>query len=71
MILPKGSSVDGVGGGPGQNDPQAEDSGVPNSNELGFSGIGGGARSFGKTGEVLSRKNRLQVHVFLGCVRVV
>lgn len=57
MVLPRGS-VDDVGGR--ESDPRAGDGGVRDSDEV-VPGIGGGARSFGQTGEVLSRKNRLQV----------
>jgi len=58
MVLPRGSDDDiGVR----ESDLLAGDSsGVRDSGD-GVPGIGGGARSFGQTGEVLSRKNRLQV----------
>lgn len=57
MVLPRGSDDD-VGGR--ESDPWAGDGGVGDSGK-GVPGIGGGPRSFGQTGEVLSRKNRLQV----------
>eukprot|EP00752_Nemacystus_decipiens_P004480 g4092.t1 len=58
MVLPRGPDDADVGAS--ESEPWAGDSGLRVSDE-GASGIGGGARSFGQTGEVLSRKNRLQV----------
>lgn len=46
--------------GADQSYPWTQGSGVRNS-DMGVSEIGGGARSLGQTGEVLSRKSRLQV----------
>lgn len=59
MVLPRGSDDDVAAR---EGDPWAGDSGVRDTDE-GIPGIGGGARSFGQTGEVLSRKNRLQVRL--------
>lgn len=57
MVLPRGS--DDVGGH-GERGPWPGDSGC-SSAEVGTLGTGGGARGLGQTGEVLSRKSRLQV----------
>lgn len=58
MAIQRGSDDD-VGGH--DSDPWAGDGGARDADE-GIPGIvGGGARGFGQTGEVLSRKNRLQV----------
>ncbi|CAN0346344.1 unnamed protein product [Ectocarpus sp. 6 AP-2014] len=57
MVLPRGS--DDVGGH-GESGPWPGDSGC-SSAEVGTLGTVGGARGLGQTGEVLSRKSRLQV----------
>lgn len=59
MVLPKGTSVDEEGEHRSPGNPSLENG--YDSKATGFSGIGGGSRSLGQTGEVLSKKDRLQV----------
>lgn len=59
MVLPRGSAHVG---GHGESGPWPGDSGC-SSAEVGTLGTVGGARGLGQTGEVLSRKSRLQVRI--------